>query len=150
MENTNHVVSKAPSQTLQSFTIQFIKGIPYFVDAENKAYLFSKSPLLLNKEETSRFTPFIGVVSEDGKTIQLTPDWKRNADESLQHYRRSLTPFERKEHTKVVKCAKKSPTKSAKVTIQSTTTETATEPVIKKSPVKKRSSKVPNGTGTNS
>lgn len=89
-------------------SVKFIKGVPYFVDSDNNAYLFSKIP-----GTSIDITPVqIGTVNES--TITLYSDWQGRAEDFLQRFRGSITPYERIEHTKVVKYTKKPTTRNTK------------------------------------
>jgi len=91
-------------QTPQNLPIKFVKGIPYFVDAENNAYLFIKST-----SETHTYPKVIIGKLDGPDSITMLPDWhlNPNAIQCLNLYRQTLTPFERTEHTKAVKITRK-------------------------------------------
>ncbi|NBR60120.1 MAG: hypothetical protein EBT86_00450 [Actinobacteria bacterium] len=112
----DHVSESNPS----NLSIKFIKGIPFFVDAENNVYLFIRSTSQANYPKV-----IIGKI-DGGETITMLPDWQRNSEviQSINFYRETLSPIERTEHTKAVKISRKK-TKGASATLTVTTTATA-------------------------
>lgn len=86
----------------QNHSVKFIKGVPYFVDSENNAYLFCKLPNITQDAGLIK----IGIIN--GTSVVLSSDWQQNTEDCLKRFRDSLMPYERIEHTKVVKFNKKS------------------------------------------
>ena len=125
---SNPQTPKTPQtpQTPTNLPIKFVKGIPYFIDAENNAYLFIKG--------LSDFDTFSKVIIgklNGPESITLLPDWQLNpnAIQCLNLYRQTLTPFERTEHTKAVKITRK---KGGVAAATATTAEPAPAPAAQR------------------